>query len=250
MNIHGKLYFISRYLHNRYVRRNSPSALPIILSLLVPRKAVVVDVGANVGDWVRAVNKSAPWRSRFICFEANPALKIPPDLVSADVCWRNLALGRAESVMELVIPSNHRLGFLKGDVDVEPGMEAVSVEVGLLDHVELTKSDRVFLKIDVEGAEKLVIDGGLKFIEKSRPCIFLETYTPFAQRHGYSSKQVLTGLEDLKYEVYWINTQDRLSRIVPSTLAEIPGLFSRYIDFLAIPKEQRLKNILARSILG
>ena len=249
MNIHGKLYFISRYLHNRYVRRNSPSALPIILSLLVPRKAVVVDVGANVGDWVRAVNQAAPWRSRFICFEANPALKIPPDLVSADVCWRNLALGRAESVMELVIPSNHRLGYLKGDAAVEPGMEAVSVEVGLLDNVELARSDRVFLKIDVEGAEKLVIDGGLEFL-KFKPCIFLETYEPFAQRHGYSSKDVLTVLENLNYEIYWINTQERLSRIVPSELDEMPGIFSKYIDFLAIPKEQRLKNILARLILG
>jgi FkbM family methyltransferase len=248
--VHGKLYCIFRYLYNRYVRRNSPGSLPIILSLLVEPKATIVDVGANVGDWVRAVNKAAPWRSHFICFEANPTLKIPQDLVSMNIDWRNIALGSAKSVMELVINSNHRLGYLKGDEDFEQGLETVKVDVGLLDDVDVSRSDRVFLKIDVEGAEKLVLDGGLKFIEKSRPCIFLETYEPFAQRYNYSSKEVLTVLEELNYEIYWINAQDHLSRIVPSELDVIPGIFSKYIDFLAIPKEQRFKNILTRLILG
>lgn len=248
--VHGKLYFIFRYLYNRYVRRNSPGALPIILSILVEPKAAIVDVGANVGDWVRAVNKAAPWRSHFVCFEANPVLKIPKDLVSVDIDWRNIALGRDKSVMELVVPSNHRLGYLNSANDVGNEVETVKVNVGLLDDVALNKSDKVFLKIDVEGAEKLVIDGGLKFIEKTRPCIFLETYEAFAQRHNSSPKEVLTVLEKLDYEIYWINTRDHLSRIVPSELDEMPGVFSKYIDFLAIPKQQRLKNMFAKLILG
>lgn len=245
-----RTYFILRYLFNKYVRRNNPAPLPIILSMLVEFKSTIVDVGANVGEWIRIVNIHAPWRANFICFEANPDLKLPEEYIMCPVDWRNHALGGKKSSMSLIVPENHRLGYLGSNKSQTENSRSVEVEVKLLDDIELSNIEKnVFMKIDVEGAEKIVLDGGKDFIKNKRPSIFIETYDDFAQRHDSTSKEVLTILEDLDYQIYWINTEDKLTKIVPSECKIIPGVFNKYIDFLAIPKEKTFRNLATKFIM-
>jgi FkbM family methyltransferase len=251
ITFYKRTYFILRYLFNKYVRRNNPAPLPIILSILVEFQSTIVDIGANVGEWIRVANTHSPWRANFICFEANPDLKLPEEYKMYPVDWRNHALGSKKSSMSLIVPENHRLGYLGSNKSQTENSRSVEVEVRLLDDIELSSIKKnVFMKIDVEGAEKIVLDGGKDFIKNKRPSIFIETYDDFAQRHDSTSKEVLTILEDLDYQIYWINTEDKLTKIVPSESKKIPGVFNKYIDFLAIPKEKMLKNFAVRTIIG
>ena len=243
-----KIYLIIRYLYHKYILRNKPGALPIILSLLVDKKDVMIDVGANVGDWVIATNKFAPWVQRFICYEANPNLKIPQGLPTKNIKWKNVALGSKQSVMQLVIPENHRLGYLSNKVKHKD--KTINVQVEVLDDLLHDNIDKLFLKIDVEGAEKLVLNGGINLIKTKKPNIFIETYNKFAKRHDSSSKDVLITLEKLGYNIYWINTNDTLTTIKPTTSDIIPGVFSKYIDFIALPQEKYIANFLAKLIIG
>lgn len=249
-SIFKRIYFVLRYLFNKHVRRNNPAPLPIILSLVVEFHSTIVDIGANVGDWIRVTNMHAPWRSNFVCYEANPSLKLPEEFKSCPVDWRNHALGSEKSKMQLIIPENHRLGHLKSDAFEDDNSKFVEVDVSALNDLILDNARNVFIKIDVEGAEKIVLDGGTNFIRKHRPSIFIETYDKFAKRHNSTAKEVLTILENLDYEIYWINTENKLSKLVPSETITIPGVFNKYIDFLAIPKEKMLKNFAVRFIIG
>ena len=248
ITFYKRTYFILRYLFNKYVRRNNPAPLPIILSILVEFQSTIVDIGANVGEWIRVANTHSPWRANFICFEANPDLKLPEEYKMYPVDWRNHALGSKKSSMSLIVPENYNNDNLSIVAMVVSADNSVEVLLFLEKYLESPVG--VFMKIDVEGAEKIVLDGGKDFIKNKRPSIFIETYDDFAQRHDSTSKEVLTILEDLDYQIYWINTEDKLTKIVPSESKKIPGVFNKYIDFLAIPKEKMLKNFAVRTIIG
>ena len=63
-------------------------------------------------------------------------------------------------------------------------------------------------KIDVEGAEGLVIDGGLEFLREQKPLLFIEIEERHCQRFGMSVENILTKLKDVGYsniENYGIN---------------------------------------------
>lgn len=64
----------------------------------------------------------------------------------------------------------HRQGHNKGGLGIGEGGE--DIEIRTLDSMDLPGLD--FLKIDVEGAEGLVIQGAAETIKKYRPIIFFE----------------------------------------------------------------------------
>jgi hypothetical protein len=69
----------------------------------------------------------------------------------------------------------------------------MEVPVRLLDEFGADYSRIDLIKIDVEGYEKFVCEGGLKTLEKTG-CIYFEMSEEMFQRYGYSVKDFLSGL--------------------------------------------------------
>jgi FkbM family methyltransferase len=134
---------------------------------------VVLDVGANSGQYARALRR-AEFKGRIVSFEP---LSRPFSLLareaSMDALWdcRQCALGDADGTIPINISgsdaqSSSILPMLQRHRDALPasdyiGTEEVSIyRLDSLAPVILSPTDVAFLKIDVQGYERLVLAGG------------------------------------------------------------------------------------------
>ena len=54
----------------------------------------------------------------------------------------------------------------------------------------------------MEGAELLVVEGGLKSIEKYKPILFLEMLRKWANKFGYHPNEIIERLKPLNYRCF------------------------------------------------
>ena len=133
--------------------------------------AVLFDIGAAVGSWtLPALTLGA----KAIAFE--------PDPRSIDTLYRSISLNgfniRAVLLNYAVFDTDNQL-ISFDELEEVPTITIDSV----VEKLELFPS---YIKIDVEGAESRVIQGGLKTIKEHKPKIFLENhlkYTPGSKEH-------------------------------------------------------------------
>jgi FkbM family methyltransferase len=147
----------------------------------VRQRRVAIDVGAHIGQWSK--NMAAD-------FDVVHAFEPVPDYAA---CWQanigdagnamlhGVALGAASEVvnMRCGTPGSH------GDTFVAPRDQAnVAFDVSMvtLDSFDLASVD--FIKIDCEGYELFVVNGGEKTIRRDRPCIIVEQKPGKAQSYG------------------------------------------------------------------
>lgn len=133
-----------------------------------------VDVGAHCGLWSRPLTQMFRYVSAFEpmpdhveCFEANLKGKIFPDK-SPPGCvelW-NVALGaKADEVYLYTAPTS------SGDTYVKEG-GTVHAEMRTLDSFKLKDVD--FVKIDCEGYEAFILQGGERTIRENKPFVIVE----------------------------------------------------------------------------
>ncbi len=67
------------------------------------------------------------------------------------------------------------------------------------------------IKLDVEGAEEMVISGGLEFFENNSPIISLEVWP--SKEGGEISMRAVKKLRDLGYQSYLINKNGELEKV-------------------------------------
>lgn len=132
----------------------------------------VIDVGANEGESVIKFKTLWP-DARMICFEPRPRsysklLKVASQY--ADVATFQLGLGNknASVIMNEIVSDNGYCGrsTLLKYIEMPPGCksEEIEIEIVRLDDLGLTFEGEMFIKIDVEGCAKQVIDGGMETI--------------------------------------------------------------------------------------
>lgn len=159
-------------------------------TLLVPGDQVV-DVGANIGN--HTVYFAGEAGCRVLPFECNPRLVAQLSQAVDNAGLRDLVdlarLGTAVSDAAGHVDFN----FLRDDfsnISKAQGAGATRVPAIALDSLELASCR--LLKIDVDGGERMVLDGAERFIATLRPVIAIEVSnfnTPqvlaFMQRHDY-----------------------------------------------------------------
>ena len=90
-------------------------------------------------------------------------------------------------------------------IDHWDNIESTTID-NLIESYQLTKIKLV--KIDVEGAEKLVIDGAKELLQsKNSPVILLEASNLNSKSFGFSATQVLQQLVDYGYKIYYFNPE-------------------------------------------
>ena len=145
----------------------------------IEKSRYAVDVGANIGCHAISYANFNP-ECKVWAFEPQEKLY---EILTRNVSRNNLTdrvtisrcgLGHVETAttmasLDTVFDVN-RQGCNKGGLGIGTGGEKIKIIT--LDSLNLPGLD--FLKIDVEGAEGLVIEGGKETIKKYRPVIFFE----------------------------------------------------------------------------
>jgi hypothetical protein len=120
------------------------------------------------------------------------------------------------------IESNPNVGM--AHVNCAPGQ----IEMARLDDEATGWSRLDFLKIDVEGYEVEVINGGLETIKRFRPVMLIEVNEPLLKRYGRTPKQVHSLLDELGYDYSPVRAGETL---------ETPE-----IDLICVPNAVKQQN--------
>ncbi len=189
---------------------------------LAPVGGTAVDVGANAGYWSLGAARKLGATGRLEAFEASAevAMALEDNIrvnQLANIRCHRLAV--ADVVGEsafLPDPLNTAHGSLAWHAD--PVTAAVRVPTTTLDQFARENSLAALdlLKIDVEGAEMLVLKGARDILSsESAPVVLLETGDRLAARFGSSSVDVKTLLSGAGYETYRL-IRGRLHTVEPA----------------------------------
>lgn len=160
-------------------RRREPELL-LLRSLVDPKRAAL-DIGANRGLFT--------WPLLRCCtvvhaFEPNPAMagilrrRFAAAKRSGRFHLHQLALSNRTGEAALHLPINADGNVRYGDASLEAGpcgegpVAAITVPVWRLDELEIPPVG--FIKIDVEGHDLAVVEGGIELIERDRPTLMIE----------------------------------------------------------------------------
>ena len=175
-----------------------------------------LDVGANLGQSIESIRmfKNNP----IISFEANPILAKTLTTQYPDITINSYGLGKEPGKFILHIPAYRHVLFkayatLKREnaerfLNIKPVLwfnqdhariEEVECQLVTLDSLGLTPS---FIKIDVEGTELSVIEGGMETIRQNLPILMvehanqniMEKLNPLGyKKYKYSADKLITG---------------------------------------------------------
>lgn len=190
----------------------------LMLKKEVPKKSIVIDIGANLGQSITSIAKVCR-PSQIIAFECNPNCinslyrigKINTLLRGIKFSIINKALGDFCHSFNFMVPTVGGVeyiqeGFLEGTIvnqktissrlkcDVsELGYIVQKVSVDMLDKYNFNPG---LIKIDVQGAELSVLKGAINTIAKCKPILFIE----LPDDDGERSKLLLFIEERLNYD--------------------------------------------------
>ena len=157
-----------------------------MLDKLMRRGGTAVDVGANQGFFAYALAELA---DRVIAFEPNPDYALfARVMLRRRATVHRLALSDAPGRATVHVPIDHDgtvlhlAGSLKGTHGQFPRTRSYDVAVRTLDSFAL--ADVRFIKVDVEGSEREVLDGARMTIARDRPPLLLELLSGTHQDPG------------------------------------------------------------------
>ena len=210
------------------------------------KDTIVIDVGANVGTIsIYILEKGA---SKIFAFEPGPLyadLKKNLDLnnINEKIIPIKLGLSNQKQIMYWAEDKNNRgnahlinnlneLNLSKQNTKFGDKDSLQKVEVSTLDNYFL-KNDILekldFIKIDVEGLEWKVIQGGINLIKKFKPIVIAETHRSTSDMYGYDCiTPLFQFFYELGYESYSINEKGNFEKFIYPNLK---------MDTLFLPKE-------------
>ena len=182
---------------------------------------VALDVGANVGEYAHRLRRLSRFGGRIVSFEPEPrSMQHARRRMEGDGMWTGvqLALGREPGHQVLNVHSRslfssflemneYGVGEYGGSIE-----RREDVEVARLDDVAgqyLSPEDRALLKIDTQGYDIEVIEGGRKTIAEN--VVALQVEVPI--RNIYEGAPTLAGMVDLVdelgFDITWISPFSR-----------------------------------------
>lgn len=165
-----------------------------------------LDVGAHAGSVLREIVRLAP-RGRHVAWEPLPAFAAGLRAEFPGVEVREAALADAAGERELthVIDEPGWSGLAARPTPGGGPTEALTVRCERLDDVLPDGVRPRFVKIDVEGAEALVLRGAQRTLERYRPLIAFEHGRGSAEYHGTAPEDVHGLLDELGYAIWGLD---------------------------------------------
>lgn len=184
---------------------------------IAPHIDCMLDIGANIG-WYSLLVSSINSKSSIYAFEPIPGtfehLKQNCHLNNAiNINCCNYGFSSAPGSFPFYFypegSGNASMRNLADRVDAD----VIECQLSTINHfsTELPANVRCdFIKCDVEGNELFVLKGGLDFLSKHKPVLFLELLRKWSAPFGYHPNDVLSLLRDMGYMVFVLNDSGKL----------------------------------------
>jgi len=170
------------------------------------KRGVALDVGGHIGLWSRVL---AHTFNRVIAFEPLPAL-IPHFKYNTADCENvrliEFAVSDECGEIELATVADNSGNGHVVPADAAPGVLVHHTQCVTLDSLNIHDVD--FIKIDVEGWERHVIEGGQRLIRRDHPVMVVEQKPGNAERYGDKQHAAVRLLESWGYAVVWERSGD------------------------------------------
>jgi len=163
----------------------------------IPAGCLVLDVGASLGDYALTFSEMVGPEGMVVAYEPNPpvfeCLKYNMRNNRNVDCF-SFGIGGPENELVNVIPDTNNIGASR----LERGANG-EIRVMPLDCFTYNAPIN-FLKIDAEGWEPLILDGGKYTILNYRPVILIEVNTWPLGKMGFTAEDVFSRLDALNYK--------------------------------------------------
>ncbi len=180
-----------------------------LLPELVRRSGTAVDVGANQGFFSFAL---AQHTGHVVAFEPNPDYALFARWMlrgHAEVLRYALSDHSGRATFHVPVSKEgmvlHLAGSLKGEFPQFSEIRKYDVEIRSLDSFKL--KDVCFLKVDVEGAEREVLDGAKETIARDKPVMVLEL---LSGTHENPHDLTAAICNDFGYEAFVLKGREKL----------------------------------------
>jgi FkbM family methyltransferase len=154
---------------------------------------VVLDVGANIGNFSLSASKVVGEGGKVVAFEAHPETALYArrnfKLNNAYISLHSYALGNEEKIIHFSSGVYNNVNHVVQNGGVEVPVKRLDdvQEVQELRHIDL-------LKIDVEGYELPVMEGAVVTLKKTS-AVYFEVFESQTKRYAYSAKDLFTFFE-------------------------------------------------------
>lgn len=198
------------------VRRDEHEAIAIaaVLAGALGSADGYVDVGTNRGQVLGEAVRVAP-RGRHVAFEPVPALADEVERRFPNVDCRRLALaaspGQARFCHFTKLDGWSGLRRHPGISDEQGAPEYIDVEVSTLD-AQLEGLTPSVLKIDVEGAELAVLEGGAELLARARPLVVFEHVADTSALYDVAPGALWDLFAGLGYRVFAVTGEGPFAR--------------------------------------
>ena len=192
---------------------------PIISKFCKPGM-IVFDIGANIGEWTLTMANGVGAQGRVYSFEPTPFLfdalnktvaanqfnqvTVSPYALSDESKTKDFYIQYDEN--ELLDARLSRLGFPADLADLKlktDGKKAKKIQVKTTTLDEFAVKEKLerldFIKIDAEGYESLIVEGGLAVLKKFQPNLILECGGVYDSEE--KRNRMVTRLKDLGYSL-------------------------------------------------
>ena len=226
---YGKLYLLKNdefisgaFLRGKYWAEYEIKIFEDLLNFKNSKELVFFDVGANVGSHALGLSKIFKDRIKIYCFEAQSYVH---KILEANIYENHLrnvlafnnAVSNNNELIQIKVPDYSQINNF-GSLELKPPKYSDNNKIFFSNSIENIGSIKLddlkdikvdFIKIDVEGMEHLVIEGGKELINKHRPFLFIELVKT-------ETKDIFELFKKIKYSAYLINNENGL--FIPSEL--------------------------------
>lgn len=203
------------YTRNHYREHES-----LLLSHFVRSGDVCLDIGANLGSYSYCLSRIVSDTGKVFAFEpvSQTYKGLESNLTktkSTNVFAYNLGFSDSEGNATIFVPNlvglpSHGRAHLSSPTADEIG-ECVEVRLTTIDkfHDEHGLGRINFMKMDVEGAELLVLKGATKVLNQYTPALLLEIEEQHTRNYDYTPQEIFRMLNSSGYQyVYYVNNGD------------------------------------------
>jgi FkbM family methyltransferase len=218
------------------------------LKLFLGQQPVIIDIGANIGllscAYAQVYKKLSPKIFAIEAVEQNYLRLVKNIELNHFTCIKpfRLAFGKENGSLTFKLPSKEFTGNAVGtnvlseadrlSIDSSSTYEEIVSLTTLDSWANEQKLDRCdFIKIDVEGAELFVFEGGRQFITKTRPLVQAEFNGYWLEQQRIGLKDYLKFFSALNY-VCFVDDDNSFRRLKGEKLPK------SLVDLLFVPEEK------------
>lgn len=179
-----------------------------IIKKYLSEKGNFLDIGANIGYFSLIASRRIGKEGTVYAFEPTPNTisRLKKNISLNNLCNIEViekAVSNKAGIVIFKTPSASIRNSGRSSMrDIEEHYITLNVETVTIDSMLNSFKKISLIKMDIEGAEGLALEGMEGLINRDRPVIIMELSDKYLKQMGYSGELVLAFLRDKKYKVY------------------------------------------------